>query len=133
MQELKKSTPKCYINSYHFSAQHKKLFAMFTVFQIIQSMSFNGLFDLPSLFFILTLIAFFVYRNGYKVEYGLSTFVLSYWIQMACTIKYIYMMVVKIQVIDEYMTDCCDSGAEGDEDDVASNGYVKWMRIIFGL
>jgi hypothetical protein len=85
-------------------------------------MSFNGLFDLPSLFFILTLIAFFVYRNGYKVEYGLSTFALSYWIQMACTIKYIYMMVVKIQVIDNYMTD-----------NFASNVYVKWLRIIFGL
>jgi len=103
MTELKEKMPANFIDAFHFQMLNKKMFAMLGVFQILQSMSFNGLFDLPSIFCLLMLVAFYVYRKTLKLQYGLTTFFISIWIQYACTIKYIYMVLIQINVIKDYL------------------------------
>ena len=50
------------------------------VFQIMESMGFNGLFDLPQLFMILMLMSVFIFRESIKVKYAYMVLFLTYYI-----------------------------------------------------
>ena len=110
-----------YIDCYYFNKWNKIFYLTLIVFQLLQSMGFNGLFDLPQLFMILLLMAFFSFRKSYKVEYGMACIFISFYIQYALTLKLIYGVLVQIVYVKNYM----DKNYE-------NNNYVKWASILFG-
>jgi hypothetical protein len=114
-------TPMNYIDSYYFNKWNKIFFLTLIIFQLLQSMGFNGLFDLPQLFMILLLMAFFSFRKSYKVEYGLGCIFLSFYIQYALTLKLLYNVLIKINYVQDFM-----------DQNSKTNIYVKWASIMFG-
>ena len=66
------------------------IYLLLVVFQLIQTMIFNGLFDIPQLFMILFLVSFYAYRKTFFVTYGLLIHFVAYYIQFALTLKMVY-------------------------------------------
>jgi hypothetical protein len=89
--------------------------------QLVQSMGFNGLFDLPQLFFILLVLGAYAFRKRYYSLYGFSCLGLACYIHMALTVKVLYAIIIRIEFVTILMT-------EHEE----TSGYVRALNIIFG-
>ena len=68
-------------------------------------MAFNALFDLPQLILILVSVAFWSYRKSFYVMYGLLTFFIAYYFQIALMIKLIIGVAMNVDFIKEYLSD----------------------------
>lgn len=68
-------------------------------------MAFNALFDLPQLILILVSVAFWSYRKSFYVMYGLLTFFIAYYFQIALMIKLIIGVAMNVDFIKEYLLD----------------------------
>ena len=80
MEELTKSIRMNFVDCYYFNKCNKMFGTLMILFQLMQSMGFNGLFDLPSVFMILLSFAFIAFRKSFKVWYGFSNAFLSLYI-----------------------------------------------------
>ena len=94
---------------------------MLLLCQLVQSMGFNGLFDLPQLLFILLTLGAYAFRRRYYAAYGLSNFALASYIQLALTVKLLYGIVIRIEFVTMLM-----------REHEATSGYVLFCRIVFG-
>ena len=120
MARLANQTSMNFIDCSHFVSLRATFYPLIVVFQLLQSMGLNALFDLPQLFMILLLVATFPFRKLYPVAYGLASIFLTWYIHCALTLKVMYGMLVKIEYVADYI--------KGNPD----NAYVRWCRIIFG-
>ena len=90
MKQLIAETRFNYLGCYYFQSLNKIIYLLLIVLQVMHSMSFNGLFDIPQLFLIITLASLYAYRKEMPVVYGFLTFGIAYYIQFALTLKMIY-------------------------------------------
>ena len=100
---------------------NKIFFLLLIVFQILQSMGFNGLFDLPQLFMILCILSLFVFRQQFRITFGFSLVFLSLYIQLAVTIKIIYIIAIEIDFVEMYF-----------RDNYEKSSYVRYLRAFLG-
>ena len=105
MEKLSKKVYKSYLECDHFRGLNKMIFLWLIVFQIMQTMAFNALFDLPQLILILVSVAFWSYRKSFYVMYGLLTFFIAYYFQIALMIKLIIGVAMNVDFIKEYLLD----------------------------
>ena len=80
MKDLIKETRFNYLGCFYFQSLNKVIYLSLIVFQLLQTMIFNGLFDIPQLFMILFLVSFYAYRKAFFVSYGLLIFLIAYYI-----------------------------------------------------
>ena len=73
------------------------------VFQLFEAMAFNSCSDIPALFMILLLFAFYAYRKKYSIIYREYSFFVIYFIQVNLTLKVIFSSLIKIDFIREGM------------------------------
>jgi len=94
MAALAKETSMNFIDCSHFVRLSNVFYLLIVVFQLLQSMGLNALFDLPQLFMILLLVALFPFRKLWPVAYGLCNIFLTWYIHCALTLKVMYGMLV---------------------------------------
>lgn len=71
------------------------------LFQLFEAMAFNSCSDIPALFMILLLFAFYAYRKKYSIVYREYSFFVIYFIQVNLTLKVIFSSLIKIDFIRE--------------------------------
>ena len=120
MRKIRNSASVNYLGCLFFQRQNKALYLLLILIQLVHSMSFNGLYDLPQLLLILTVFGFFAFRKLYHVEYGFLTFVVAYYFQLALTIKALYLIAVQVPFVKSWMT----TNKE--------NKFVIIVDIVFG-
>ena len=85
-------------------------------------MAFNSCSDIPALFMILLLFAFYAYRKQYSVAYREYSFFVIYFIQINLTLKVIFSSVIRIDFIREGMESESNQNKAG----------VKFLNLWFG-
>ena len=90
------------------------------LFQIFQSMGFNGLIDVPQLFMILLSLAFFVFRKSFYSAFVKINFFVAYYIHFMIVLKVIYGIVYRIRYVQAFFTEHKDYVE------------VKTVRVLFG-
>ena len=73
------------------------------VCQLIQSMGYNGLYDIPSLLMILGLFAFYTLRKSNPHGYLLFLFVSIYYISLAILVKWLYLIAIRITWVQNWV------------------------------
>ena len=86
----------------------------------MQSMGFNGLFDIPQLFMILLVIASYAFRKVFPIGYAKFNVFLVYYISYALVVKFCYGILSHINYIDYKL--------ENNQD----LKFVKALKLIFG-
>jgi hypothetical protein len=92
------------------------------LFQLLEAMAFNSCSDIPALFMILLLFAFYAYRKKYSVVYREYSFFVMYFIMITLTMKVIFSSLIRIDFIREAMK------SESNQ----SKGIVKFLNLWFG-
>ena len=64
MQRLAKHIRRNFLDCFWFQHLNKELYLVMIVTQIMSSMAFNGLFDIPALLMILALFSFYTFRKS---------------------------------------------------------------------
>lgn len=70
--------------------------------QLIQSMGYNGLFDIPSLLLILGVFGFYSFRKTNPHGFQIYIFLAIYYIGFAILIKWLYITFIEITLVDKY-------------------------------
>lgn len=83
--------PKNFLDCRWFHLKCEKYFIAAIICQLIQSMGYNGLFDIPSLLLILGVFGFYSFRKTYPHGFQLFLFFSMYYIGFAILIKWLYL------------------------------------------
>jgi hypothetical protein len=102
MAELSRRFPKNFLDCRWFQSKSDAFFIATMVCQLIQSMGYNGLYDIPSLLMILGLFAFYTLRKSNPHGYLLFLFVSIYYISLAILVKWLYLILIRITWVKEY-------------------------------
>jgi hypothetical protein len=121
MAKIEKQLPKCYINCDHFRGLNKVVFLWLIIFQLMQTMGFNGVFDLPQLVAILFIVGFYAYRNAFPIFFALLNFGLCYYIQIALMFKLAAKVALRVPFVQDYL----------DDNEDATTTII--VRVLFGL
>ena len=84
-------------------------------------MTFNGLHNVPTLFFIIILMSLYAMRNRYLQAYGVFTMFVIYWIQLAVFLTLTTNVITGIEFVDEWV------------DTHQSSSLVTGYRMVFGM
>lgn len=112
---LRKTTPLNFLGCFYFQRLNKMLYILIIFLQLLHSMSFNSLFEIPQLLLILTLFGFFAFRKYYSFEYGLLNFFVAYYFQFTLMLKLTYWISTEIGFVNRY---------------ISSNRETLTMRVI---
>jgi len=110
---------------------NKVFFQLLVIVQLLQSMSFNGVLDIPTLMLITFLNAFFGFRKSYATFYARFTFFFVGYLTILIYIKVIFNTVSEIQYVKQWFirqTENLNSGTE-----TKQTSHVKILSIIFGV
>jgi hypothetical protein len=102
MAELSRRFPKNFLDCRWFQSKSDAFFIATMVCQLIQSMGYNGLYDIPSLLMILGLFAFYTLRKSNPHGYLLFLFVSIYYISLAILVKWLYLILIRITWVENY-------------------------------
>lgn len=103
MAELSRRFPKNFLDCRWFQSRSDAFFIATMVCQLIQSMGYNGLFDIPALLMILGLFAFYTLRKSNPRGFVLFLFVSIYYISCAILIKWLYLILIKVPWVEDYV------------------------------
>lgn len=103
MAELSRKFPKNYMDCRYFAKWNKAFFVLTLVFQLMQSMGYNGLYDIPQLFMILILFSFFAYRKSAPRAYACFTLFFIYYIGVAVVLKTLYSIFLHIPIVSKWV------------------------------
>lgn len=92
------------------------------LFQLFEAMAFNSCSDIPALFMILLLLAFYAFRKKYSIHYRQYSFFVIYFIQVNLLLKLIFQSVVRIDFIREGFS------SKSNQDRIG----VKFLNLWFG-
>lgn len=121
MTDLQKKQRRLYLECQFVIRNNQLFFLLVIVFQLLQSMGFNGVFDLPTLFMILVLKSLYAFRKSYFVFYQTFSLFVLYYIQFTVVLKLLYSILTGIGYVEEFMQDR------------SQNPYVKACTILFGI
>lgn len=122
MKDLKKRIRKNFVDSDHFYQLNRKFFMLTLLFQLFEAMAFNSCSDIPALFMILLLLAFYAFRKKYSIHYRQYSFFVIYFIQVNLLLKLIFQSVVRIDFIREGFS------SKSNQDRIG----VKFLNLWFG-
>ena len=122
LKMLKKKVRVNYVDSDQFYQLNRKFFMPTLMFQLFEAMAFNSCSDIPALFMILLLFAFYAYRKQYSVAYREYSFFVIYFIQINLTLKVIFSSLIRIDFIREAMESESNQNKPG----------VKFLNLWFG-
>lgn len=103
MKELKKEIKKNYIGCTWFYKQNQKFYSGAIVLYLLQAMAFNAIMDVPSLIFILIMVAGYVVRKEITIIFRTYSFFMTYWLNFIVFIKFAHDVIVKIPFIEEHL------------------------------
>jgi len=86
--------PKMYIDCYFFSKLNKLFFLGLFVTQLLQSMGFNCIFDLPQLFMMLIFTSFFSFRKKAFIAYQFYVLFFVVYCALSVYIKLAYSILI---------------------------------------
>jgi len=76
---------------------------MIILFELFQAMIFNSCSDIPTLFMLLVMFAFYAYRKVYTKSFLRYTFFVVYFIHFVLVLKLIYNTLIKIDFARNWM------------------------------
>ena len=120
MEKIQKGHKKHFVDTNFFYKLNQKFFIVVILFSLFQAMVYNACSDIPNLFLLLLMFAFYAYRKVYTRQFLQFTFLVVYFIQFILTIKIINDILTKIEFAQTFMADNKDSN------------FVKANQIIFG-
>lgn len=97
--KFSKRIRRVFLDSDHFYRQNQKFFVSIILFELLQSMAFNACSDIPALFMLLILFAFYAYRKVYTRAFLQYTFLLVYFIQLTLALKVINESLTRIRFV----------------------------------
>mmetsp|Transcript_34734 Transcript_34734/g.53327 ORF Transcript_34734/g.53327 Transcript_34734/m.53327 type:complete len:447 (-) Transcript_34734:8731-10071(-) len=103
MLKLRSSMPINFMGCRYFYKFNKTLYLLIILFQLLQTMGFNGLFDIPQLFLILLMLAFYAFRKSYYVGFGKFIFFSAYYIHFALLLKLTLGILLRIDFVKDYI------------------------------
>lgn len=121
MEDLARKTYRNFLDCQFFISMNKVFFIALIICQLIQSMTFNGALDIPTLFLILLMFSCFAFRMNFVRFYGLFTMFLVYFIHLMIFIKILFTILSRIDYVSLWIKDN------------ATNKNVIILSIIFGL
>mmetsp|Transcript_21580 Transcript_21580/g.33239 ORF Transcript_21580/g.33239 Transcript_21580/m.33239 type:complete len:491 (-) Transcript_21580:2754-4226(-) len=103
LQQLEKKIRKNFVDCEWFYNKNQMFFGLALLFQLFEAMSYNSCSDIPSLFMILLLFAFYAVRKKYSVAYRKYSFFVVYAIQFILILKIINDTMNSIDFVQEFM------------------------------
>lgn len=91
------------------------------LFQLLSVMNFNGLFDVPSMVFILILLSFYALRKSFAVQYAVYAFFLAHYLHISLLLQLLFTILTDIDIIESYFQKHRDSQ------------LVQVCRLLFGM
>lgn len=105
MQKISDEILPNYIDCLYFKSKSATFLIMTFVCQLLESLGFNGMFDIPAFFFMLVLGSIYSFRKSFYQMFGqLKLFSIQY-IQVMIMIKIILMILLKIDMVENFMID----------------------------
>ena len=84
--------PKNFLDCRWFQLWSKNFFVITLLCQLIQSMGYNGLYDIPGLLIILGLFAFYTFRKSMPYTHLIFLMISIYYISFAIWLKWLYLI-----------------------------------------
>lgn len=104
-----------------FYKLNKVFFLLMLVSVLFQSMDYNGIIDIPSLFLILLLISFYEFRKAYNTLFTLYNFFMAYYFIIVTFLKLFYHILSKNEYWQQKMVN------------EPEDFWVKTLMTIFGV
>lgn len=105
MKKISEEILPNYIDCVYFKEQSAVFFVMTLICQILESLGFNGMFDIPAFFIMLILGSIYAFRKSFYQMFGqLKLFSIQY-IQFMITFKIVLMILLKIDMVENFMID----------------------------
>lgn len=82
-----KNMKKNYMECHWFASLNMVFFLVIILAQLLQSMSFNGILDIPTLLLIIFMNAFFGFRKSYATFYARFTFFFVFYLTFLIYVK----------------------------------------------
>ena len=101
--KIRKSVKKVFIDSDHFYNFNRIFFVMIILFELFQAMIFNSCSDIPTLFMLLVMFAFYAYRKVYTKSFLQYTFFVVYFIHFVLVLKLIFNTLTRIDYARNWM------------------------------
>lgn len=100
---MEKCIKKNFIDAEYFYQFNQKFFALAFMFELFTAMSFNSCSDIPCLFILLILAAFYGQRKQYSRAYRQGSFFVVYFIMFMLVLKLINDILNRIPFIKDFM------------------------------
>ena len=121
MQAKAKELKRVYLDCQGFVKRDKLYFPVLILIQLMQSMVFNGVLDVPFLLTILFIGALYAFRKSYFLLFQYTVIFLAYYINLTAMLKFTYLISTKVQFIQAWFV------AHGD------SKFVIACKILFGI
>lgn len=103
MEKLASTIPRIMIDCKSFTSRNKACFMILFVFQLMQSMVFNGIVDLPILIQLLVLCSLYAFRKNYFFLFQTMMMILVHNILIAALFKTAFLSLVTIPFVEKWI------------------------------
>ena len=99
MQAKGKELQRVYLDCQGFTKRNKLYFPLLILIQLLQSMVFNGVLDVPFLLMILFIGAMYAFRKSYFLLFQYMVIFVASYINLTAMLKFTYLISTKVEFI----------------------------------
>jgi hypothetical protein len=112
---------RSFLSAKAFNNQNKPVFALMLFVQLISSLSFNALIDIPTFAVLVVIKGAFPFRKNSPIAYGYLTFFTSYYVKYLSIIKIVYVVITQLPMFRWFLRR------------YAKDPTVEKVTLLFGL
>jgi hypothetical protein len=109
MTDIAKRLGRSYLDCNYFLRLNKQLYLVVLLLQVLGSMTFNGVFDIPALVMLLLLFSLYAFRKSHVRGYGLYVLFLVFYIHLAAFANLMFQALTEIDFVLTWMSKHQDS------------------------
>lgn len=121
MKKECKRMDRSFLSAKSFNSQNKPVFALMLFCQLISSLSFNALIDIPTFAVLVIIKGFFPFRKSFPIVFGYLTFFASYYVKYLSIIKIVYVCISQLPMFKWFLVR------------YAKDPAVEKVTLLFGL
>ena len=112
---------RSFLSAKAFNNQNKPVFALMLFVQLISSLSFNALIDIPTFAVLVVIKGAFPFRKNSPIAFGYLTFFASYYVKYLSIIKIVYVVITQLPMFRWFLRR------------YAKDPTVEKVTLLFGL
>ena len=121
MRKYSSEIKRVYLDSEVWTKRSKIYFLALIIIQLMQSMVFNGVLDVPFLLLILILGALYAFRQAYFLPFQYMIISVAYYINFIAIIKFAYLICTKVAFVRDWF--------KSNPDDT----FSIMCKVLFGI